>query len=213
MLRYKNSLLERILLEKSTLSGPTLTTFLVNNETEIDVRAELKSKTEGSHSEGLPQPSPVQRALMKRQSVKVRRSTSGSKSALQSRSSQVFLTHSPRLQPTLPSENLFPTLIEAPIGLGKDGVILPYVDLKAQQQQQLPSAHDPHAYSQRALSELSIPATRPSMQTMTPSPADESRNSKLDSTTTARSNLFPSPFQLHTKQLRKLSYLPPLFSL
>lgn len=213
MLRYKNSLLERILLEKSTLSGPTLPIFLVNNKTEIDVRAELELKTEGSHSEDLPQPSPIQRALMKRQSVKVRRSASGSESGLRTRSSQASLPHSPRLQPTLPSQNLFQTLTKAPIGLGKDGVILPYMDLKAQQQQQLPSAHDPHAYSQQALSELSIPATRPSMQTMTPSTADGNRNSKLDSTTAARSNLCPSPFQLHTKQLRKLSYPPPLFSL
>ncbi len=213
MLRYKNSLLERILLEKSTLSGPPLPIFLANNETEIDVQAELKSKTEGFHSEGLPQPSPVQRALMNRQSAQVRRSTSGSESALQTRSLQASLTHSPRLQPTSPSQNLSPTLTKAPIGLGKGGVILPYLDLKAQQQQQQqpPSAYDPHAHSQQALSELSIPPPRLSMQTTTPSTADGSRNSKLDSTTTACSNFCPSPFQVHMKQLRKLSYpFPPL---
>jgi len=213
MLRYKNSLLERILLEKRTLSGPTLPIFLANNETEIDVQAELKWKTEGSHSEGLPQPSPVQRALMNRQSAQVRRSKSGPESALQTQSSQASLRHSPRLQPTPPSQNLSLTSTKAPIGLGTGGVILPHVDLKAQQQQQPPSPHDLHAYSQQALSELSIPATRPSMQTMTASTADGSRNSKLDSTTTARSNFCPSLFHVHMKQLRKLSYpFPPLFS-
>ena len=50
-------------------SGPTLLIFLVNNETEIDMQAELELKTKGSHSEDLPQPFPI-RLFIKRPTVK-----------------------------------------------------------------------------------------------------------------------------------------------
>lgn len=185
------------------------------NATGIDVQAELKSKTEGFHvvphpptQGGLPQPSPVQRALLNRHNHSTgRRSTSGSGSqALRPRSSQTSSTMSPRLQPTTPSQNLSPTSTKAPIGLGKGGIISPSVDLKAQQQQQPQPPHEPHAYSQQAPSRLSIPATRPTMQTMTPSTADGSRSSEMGSAAgTAHSNFYPSPFQAHIEQLGKLS--------
>ena len=215
MLRYKNSLLERILLEKGSLPSLRVVLSVAYNATGIDVQAELKSKTEGSHvmphpphQGGLPQPSPVQKALLNRHNHSTgRRSTSGSGSqALRPRSSQTSSTMSPRLQPTRPSQNLSPTSTKAPIGLGKGGIMSPSVDLKAQQQQQPPPPHEPHAYSQQAPSRMSIPATRPTIQTMTPSTADGSRSSEMGSAAgTAHSNFYPSPFQAHIEQLGKLS--------
>ena len=157
--------------------------------------------------QGIP-PNPVQRALMNRQN-QVRRSTSGSGSqALRPRSSQASSNHSPQLQPTPPLQNISPTSIKAPMSLGKGGIMSPSVDLKAQQQQQPPPPHESHPYPhpQQPPSRLSIPATRPSLQTMTPSTGDGSRSSEMGSATgTSHPNFYPSPFQAHIEQLGKLS--------
>ena len=157
--------------------------------------------------QGIP-PNPVQRALINRQN-QVRRSTSGSGSqALRPRSSQASSNHSPQLQPTPPSQNISPTSMKAPLNLGKGGIMSPSVDLKAQQQQQPPPPHESHPYPhpQQPPSRLSIPATRPSLQTMTPSTGDGSRSSEMGSAPgTSHPNFYPSPFQAHIEQLGKLS--------
>ena len=218
MLRYKNSLLERILLEKGRPCWEDEHWLCATDSvTGIDVQAELKSKTEGSHvlphaslPAGAPQPSPVQRALMNRHS-QARRSTSGSGSALRPRSSQTSSNHSPRLQPAPASQTISPITTISPIGMPKGGMISPNVDLKAQQQQQ-PQPPPERSYVQQAPSRLSIPiAGQSSMQITTPSTADGSRSSEISSTATTHTSFYPSPFQVHIEQLGKLSR--PLLSM
>ncbi len=184
------------------------------------MQAELKSKTEGSsvlpHSAnpaGAQQPTPIQRAVMNRHS-QVRRSTSGSQGSriLRPHSSHTSSNHSPRLQPTPPT-TISPSTTRSPVGLPKGGMILPSGDLTAQhqhqqQQQQQQQQHpplEPRGYPQQAPSRLSIPATRPTAQNMTPSTTDGSRGSELDSTTGTHSSFYPSTFQAHIEQLGKLS--------
>lgn len=213
MLRYKNSLLERILLEKGTAgSVDWATEGRLTWVLGIDVQSELKSKTEGSSvmphhtSAGAQQPTPVQRAVMNRHN-QVRRSTSGSQGSriLRAQSSHTSSNHSPRLQPTPPTTTS-PSTTRSPIGLPKGGMVLPNVDLKAQhqQQQQPPPPLETRGYSQPAPSKLSIPANRPTMQNITPSTTDGSRGSELDSTTGTHTSFYPATFQAHIEQLGKL---------
>lgn len=195
MLRYKNSLLERILLEKK-----------------IDVQAELKSKAEGAtvvqlptQPLGGPQPTPVQRALLNRLG-QVRRSTSGSSSrALRPHSSKSSSVLSPRLQPSQHSQIVSAVTTKSLIGIAKGGMISPSVDMKAQQPQQPPPPPESQAYPQQQPSRLSIPTSRSSMQGTTPSTADTSRSSEMGSTAGTQTSFYPSPFQAHIEQLGKLS--------
>ncbi|KAL8709168.1 MAG: hypothetical protein Q9220_006048 [cf. Caloplaca sp. 1 TL-2023] len=93
MLRYKNSLLERILLEKG-----------------IDVQAELRSKTDPQHVTPHPgisnatQPSPMQRAVNNRHTRTRRAGSSGGVRAPKSQSSQTSIVsdQSTRTHPTPP---------------------------------------------------------------------------------------------------------------
>lgn len=175
------------------------------------MQAELKSKAEGStavayppHSVGGPQPTPVQRALLNRQS-QIRRSTSGSSSrALRPHSSKSSV-QSPALQPTPHSQMISPITTKSPIGIAKGGMISPNVDMKAQQPQQPLPPHESRAYPQQQPSRLSIPTSRSSMQATTPSTADTSRSSEVGSTAGTQTSFYPSPFQAHIEQLGKLS--------
>lgn len=189
------------------------------------MQAELKSKTEGSSvipqsgiSAGAQQPTPIQRAVMNRQS-QVRRSTSGSQGSriLRPHSSHPSSNHSPRLQPTPPT-TISPSTTRSPVGLPKGGMVLPGSDLTAQhqhqqqhqqhhqhQQQHLPL--EPRGYAPQAPTRLSIPATRPLTQNMTPSTTDGSHGSERDS----HSSFYPSTFQAHIEQLGKLTR--PLLSI
>ncbi|KAL8765518.1 MAG: hypothetical protein Q9194_006537 [Teloschistes cf. exilis] len=93
MLRYKNSLLERILLEKG-----------------IDVQAELRSKTDPQHvapnlpTAGASQPSPMQRAVTNRHHRSRRAGSAGGARGPKSQSSQtsVISDQSIRSHPTPP---------------------------------------------------------------------------------------------------------------
>ena len=182
------------------------------------MQAELKSKTGGSaimphsnQSSGTPQPTPVQRALLNRQN-QVRRSTSGSSSrAIRPQSSKSSSGQSPRLQPTTSSQILSPNTTKSPIGLAKGGMLLPSVDMKAQQQQPPLPPLDSRAYPQQQPSRLSIPTSRSSLQGTTPSTADTSRSSDVGSAAGTQTSFYPSPFQAHIEQLGKLSR--PLLSL
>lgn len=150
------------------------------------------------------QPTPVQRALLNRQS-QVRRSTSGSSSrAIRPHSSKSSSVQSPRLQPTPPSQIVSPTATKSPIGVAKGGTLLPSVDMKAQQPQQPLPPLESRAYPQQQPSRLSIPTSRSSLQG-TPSTADTSRSSEVGSTAGTQTSFYPSPFQAHIEQLGKLS--------
>lgn len=175
------------------------------------MQTELKSKTEGSHvvpqsqnPAGTQQPNPIQRAVMNRQS-QVRRSMSGSQGSriLKPQSSHTSSNHSPRLQPT-PPNTTSPNTTKSPLGLPKGGMVPPSVDLKAQQQIQQHQPLDTRGYPQQAPSRLRIPATRPSMQNLTPSSADGSRGSEMESTAGSHSSFYPATFQAHIEQLGKL---------
>lgn len=171
------------------------------------MQAELKSRgpaamPQSTQSGG--QPTPVQRALLNRQS-QVRRSTSGSSSRAirpQSKSSSV---QSPRLQPAPVSQIVPPATTKSPIGAAKGGMLLPSVDMKAQQPQQPLPPLESRPYSQQQPSRLSIPTSRSSMQGTTPSTADTSRSSEVGSTAGTQTSFYPSPFQAHIEQLGKLS--------
>lgn len=192
--------------------------YVTNQATEIDVQAELNSKAEGSTIMSHPpqplggaQPTPVQRALLNRQS-QIRRSTSGSSSrAIRPQSSKASSVQSPRLQPTQPSQIVSPTTTKPSIGIAKGGMISYNVDIKAQQPQQPLPPLESRAYPQQQPSRLSIPTSRSSMQATTPSTADTSRSSEVGSTAGTQTSFYPSPFQTHIEQLGKLSR--PLLSL
>ena len=191
---------------------------IANTVTEIDVQAELKSKTAGptllphsTQSGGASQPTPVQRALLNRQSHG-RRSTSGSSSrALRPHSSHSSSVQSPGVQPTPSSQIVSPSTTKSPIGVAKGGMLLPSVDMKAQQQQQPLPPLESRTYPQQPPSRLSIPTSRSSLQGTAPSTADTSRSSEVGSTAGTQTSFYPSPFQAHIEQLGKLSR--PLLSL
>ena len=113
------------------------------------------------------QPTPVQRALLNRQG-QVRRSTSGSSSRAIRPHSKSSSVPSPGLQPTPVSKILPPSTTKSPIGAAKGGMLLPSVDMKAQQPQQPLPPLESRPYSQQQPSRLSIPTSRSSMQGTTP---------------------------------------------
>ena len=160
---------------------------------------------------GLPQPSPVQRALLNRQN-QVRRSTSGSSArALRPHSSKASSIQSPRLQPTPSSQTMTPNTTISPISAAKGGMFSPNGDMKAQQPQQPLPPLEVRPYPQQQPSRLSIPTSRSSMQGTTPSTTDTSRSSEIGSTAGTQTSFYPSPFQAHIEQLGKLSR--PLLSI
>ena len=123
MLRYKNSLLERILLEKGTVTHCLALETMVNRAiVGVDVQAELKMKTEGSHM--LPhhttpghQPSPVQRAVLNRQGQPRRSASSSTTKPIRPHAGT---SHPPpRLQPTPPAQTLSPVSSNSPHPAGK----------------------------------------------------------------------------------------------
>ena len=150
------------------------------------------------------QPTPVQRALLNRQG-QVRRSTSGSSSRAIRPHSKSSSVPSPGLQPTPVSKIVPPATTKSPIGAAKGGMLLPSVDMKAQQPQQPLPPLESRPYSQQQPSRLSIPTSRSSMQGTTPSTADTSRSSEVGSTAGTQTSFYPSPFQAHIEQLGKLS--------
>ncbi|MCJ1226917.1 hypothetical protein MMC12_003572 [Toensbergia leucococca] len=195
MLRYKNSLLERILLEKG-----------------IDVQAELNSKTEGrslepskAHPSEVLQPSPVQRAIMNRHN-RARRSASGtgSKSSQGQVSKPNLLTSlSPQMLPLPSSQTSSPTATKSSGFSVQGGMISPRVGLQAQQQQQQHPPRRPRTTSSRGHSSLSIPTSVSGLQVMTPSTTGGSTSGVIDSTAGSMTSYYPSPFQTHIEQLEQ----------
>ena len=205
MLRYKNSLLERILVEKGRLSFSSTCQSFVDDEVGIDVQAELNSKTDGTHpgshniaSAGASQPFPLQRSILNRPS-QARRSTIGSISKAPSKSqssSSTIPKQSPQLQATPRSQTISPTTAKSPGALVQGGMTSPGMELQAQQQPQPPRKNRNHA--PRTHSGLANSTAAPSVQAMTPS-------SEMGSNGGGPKNYYASPFQSHIEQLGKLT--------
>ncbi len=217
MLRYKNSLLERILLEKggSVLfsSQPRRTDSLVG----IDVQAELKSKTDASHlppsnpPHSVAQPSPQQRAAMNRHN-RARRSTSGSGLKIihpQSSQGTSVPNRSPRLQTNPALQTRSPLMTKSPASLVQGGMTSPGGDVQAQQQPQ-PQLKS-RSQSSRGHLGVAIPTSAPAMQAVSPNARGGSRSHEANNTAGNPSGYYPSLFQTHIEQLGKLSR--PLLSL
>jgi len=206
MLRYKNSLLERILLEKG-----------------IDVQAELRlksgspnpppSKLAGSLAN---QASPLQRTAASRQ----HRHNAGIAPKLeqtnvpQAHREGLYNIHSPQLQPTPPSHTSSPSTTKSPSFAFQGGMSPTGTDIQAQQQQQ----HNSHPHQRPPL----LPQPGPFSQGSRPVTAAPSDS--LEPLVTSQSNMpgstlnttrmppayYLSPFQKHYDQLGKLT--PPLLS-
>ncbi|KAL3470822.1 bZIP transcription factor [Aspergillus californicus] len=181
MLRYKNSLLERILLEKG-----------------IDVQAELRLKTGSSNGPGKPSPistkaPSLQQAAISRSSAQRHPSGLAPKepfSVPQSRDG-AFGIPSPQFQATPPSHVSSPSHTKSP-GYGFQGAISPVgVDPQAQ-----------HARSQMISHSRNISQTSPPMSIGQPEPTDPktagmARGPRLPAA------YYPSPFQKHYDQLEQ----------
>ena len=147
-------------------------------------------------------PTPVQRAVMNRQTQNRRCKPGSAARALRPQSSKSSSNQSPRLQPTPPSQIISPITTNSPVAVGK-GMISPSMDMRAQQQQPQPPL-EPRRFSQQPAS-LSIPSPGPSMPSMTPRTTDGTRSSEMASTARTTASFYPSPFQAHIEQLGKLS--------
>ena len=217
MLRYKNSLLERILLEKGWLPELIFLPNRTDSRVGIDVQAELKSKTDTSHvpssnpAHPLPLPSPQQRAVMNRHN-QARRSISGSGLKIQhpqSAQGNPIPNQPPQLQPNPSQQTHSPLMTKSPVSLVQGGMTSPGGDLQAQQQPQ--PQLKPRSQSSRGHLGLAIPTSAPNMHAMSPNPRAGGRGNEMNSATSNASSYYPSPFQTHIEQLGKLPR--PLLSL
>ncbi|KAF2091811.1 hypothetical protein K490DRAFT_70562 [Saccharata proteae CBS 121410] len=205
MLRYKNSLLERILLEKG-----------------IDVQAELRAKTGSPHlgptrmPPAGPAPSappPMQRAIMNRHH-QARRSLAGLPHGLPTKAEGVHVSplvqpdgaatnHSPHSQPTTASHQSSPATAatKSPNFLPN---ISPNIGPVSQSQQLRPQPPPPRSQYNP------LPPQRPSVNTQYPAANAISSSSgpgsaMSGSTSAGPAAYYPSPFQSHMDQLGKLS--------
>ena len=185
MLRYKNSLLERILLEKGLYTIEPTSSALIR--VGIDVQAELRRKEiapSGRLSQPLPQPAPIHRPVSSRHRH-VHRMSSGSASMLPK--SATF--GSPQVKSSPSSQVSSPTSGKSP-GFGSQGGInLSHPGFQAQQPPQ-----QQHSLQQPQLRTSTYPgltdaATRPGLQPIAPDLRDDSRAH------------WPSPFRTHNEQL------------
>lgn len=239
MLRYKNSLLERILLEKgrSTRCNFPACTEVSRSTDEscagIDVQAELRAKTGSPHlgpTKSAPpastnQPSPIQRALMNRHH-QARRSASGiapkfePAHAVSAHHEGVMSTQSPQLQPTPPSQTSSPSTTKSPGFVVQGGMTPPVSDRQAQQQPQ-PQLQHQHQHHQPRPHQPPKAQNRPRIQPhpgirilttdVVGSPLAPQTAPSGGSASAGTSTFYPSPFQNHIEQLGKLT--PPLFSI
>ena len=211
MLRYKNSLLERILLEKGKDEPSTNKPRLPDINPGIDVQAELQQRAEHSHlptsnpTTAVPQASPVHSAIMNRYS-QTRRSNSGHAPRVHANQplapAATAQSQSPRLQPTPPSQNLSPTaMAKTPVGLVQGGKSSPGSELQAQRHQQPRLKPRPqHAQSMANL------MPQPVGSGSHTSPAEMKSGGGSSG---SGSSYYQSPFHNHIQQLGKLAPIPP----
>ncbi|MCJ1315677.1 hypothetical protein MMC15_000997 [Xylographa vitiligo] len=203
MLRYKNSLLERILLEKG-----------------IDVQAELKTKEESTQS-AIPSlsvalPTPAQRAVLNRHH-QVQRGNPGTTPRLiqaQKSRSNTLSSQSPQLQPTPVSQTSSPTTSRSPIYVMQGGMTSPHATNQAQhqfQQQQLQQplrpASFPHSHTYPS---IIIPNSSPGVQNLQHGMASAIGEDGRESASSSRPTQWSSSYQTHMEQLGKLTrpFLP-----
>ncbi|KAG8534049.1 uncharacterized protein KY384_000892 [Bacidia gigantensis] len=176
MLRYKNSLLERILLEKG-----------------IDVQAELRLKTEGSHvlshpasGSAAPQSSAVQRAVMNRNS-QARRPTASS----------IAKPIRPQQFTQPPRSHSLTTHTPSPLSASRpmDGIGRGMLNDKNQRPQH---PIQPRTQPQQAMNNPNM--SRPNlMHPLTPTSNDGSRTDLTNPGT--QPNYYPPEYQAHLEQL------------
>lgn len=199
MLRYKNSLLERILLEKG-----------------IDVQSELRAKTGTTHlgppqiQQNMTQPPTVQRAIMNRHH-QARRSNSNIAPKLEP--VPAFHNHqSPQSRPTPSSHASSPTS-NSPGFMSNQGVMTPPAsDSQLQHQQHLQAA--------KSQGPQGLPGSHGMMGnsgvigTMGPKGQGSSGVGSTGGTPVAATYYSP-PFQNHLEHMKQLGKLtrPPFFSL
>lgn len=221
MLRYKNSLLERILVEKG--KGNKVKSFpgrkRVDSEEGIDVQTELKSKSDGARIgphylpsiQGVSQQFPLQRSVLNRPSQS-RRSTIGSVSqptVKTQSSSGTIPKQSPQLQTTPRSQTLSPTSAKSPTSFHMQG--LPNSPGRDMQTQKLPHQHHKHRSStSRPHSGHANSSSAPPMQALSPGSRDGSRSSEMGTGGGTQKNYYPSPYQSHIEQLGKPTVFPSL---
>ena len=219
MLRYKNSLLERILLEKGMLISRESSCNHLIAAVGIDVQAELRAKTGSPHlgpthmPQNMAQAPTVQRAIMNRHN-QARRSNSNIAPKL-----EPGVIQSPQSRPTPPSHASSPTS-HSP-GFHNPGVITPPAS-EPQIQHQHPHQHQHQPHQQQPqpprirTTKLQIPHGLPSAGLVntgmigTPLGPKGRGTSGTGSTagTPVNATFYPSPFQNHQnhyEQLGKLS--------
>lgn len=227
MLRYKNSLLERILLEKGSLQScrhrlwPTAADQFGPG---IDVQAELRLRSGAAgvgpgpvkpNAMAPKQSSPLERAALNRNSAQAHKAGIAPKSEQPGMSQRPregpYSVHSPQLQPTPPSHVSSPSNAKSP-GFGLQGAMSPTgADFQAQQQQQHSRPQllsQPRSFNQ-AHAQMGIPHSE-SMEPVTSQSIMPGGSASMSSR--MPSAYYPSPFQKHYDQLGKLTrtYFLPL---
>ena len=203
MLRYKNSLLERILLEKGEAAPyPSNLLSLADISSGIDVQAELRVKTEGSHvlshpasSSANAQSSAVHKAFINRNN-QVRRTASGS-AVKPIRPQQLNNIQSSRSQ-SITSSTMSPIAAKSPHGVGKGGIPDNKGPVRPQPQIQ------PRTHPQQGAKHLGLARSGVALQAMTPS-TDGGRGSEVGSNPGTQPSFYPPEYQAHLDQLGKCS--------
>ena len=169
----------------------------------IDVQAELKRKeiaVPGKLPASIPQPTPVQRAVMNRRHVD--RSGSGNSSSLLHKGAANILPQSsPQLQPTPHSQGSSPTASRSPQYGAQGGMNPPQPGFQAQPQPQQQHQLLPQLKGANYQG-IPVPASSSSPQSLAPR-ANAIRG-------TSRPSVWPSPYQTHIEQLGKLTPSSPL---
>lgn len=200
MLRYKNSLLERILLEKGRY--PLYFVRVILTLSGIDVQAELRAKESPSlgpshMQQVMAQPPTVQRAIMNRHN-QARRSNSNIAPKLEAGppGHHSMVNPSPQTRPTPSSHHSSPS--SASPAFSQPGVMTPPgSEIQQQHQAQL------HQRGQQQL--------KPQMAAVLPRPGANGSmmkapgNSGTGIVGAPSGAYYPSPFQNHIEQLGKLS--------
>lgn len=206
MLRYKNSLLERILLEKGWRVAPGRR-LNADQRSGIDVQAELKSKNESARMgsnmmspTGAPQHFPLQRSVMSRPDLPNRTVTVPlPKISVQTQSpTSIGVKESPRASR---AQTLSPITNKSPVSSGHRRMTSSGADLRGPLPAQFRNRNNPRRHS-GIVSKTSVPP----MQALRPSTRDGSRSSDAGSTPGAHSNYYASPFLTHIEQLGKLPH-------
>ncbi|KAK5196643.1 hypothetical protein LTR99_005432 [Exophiala xenobiotica] len=191
MLRYKNSLLERVLLEKG-----------------IDVQAELALKgSPNLRPHRAPaitgQASPMQKAMLNRQQQARHRPSMAPPIQTVNPSSQIAgqrnFAGSPTVQPTPPSQHSSPSTTRSPGFALQGGMNSPAIEMTAQPPQQQQQAR-PLSHSQQ---QSFAPQRRGVTRTVSNAGTSQDFLPRPQPNPTLQDNYYPSSFQKHYSQLEQ----------